>query len=340
MKPISTYSRKSLPIWILFILFYFKTNAQKFIEINGKTQGTTFHISYQDPKNRLFEKQVLDLLADFDLSVSTYNPHSIITAVNNNKKNIKLDAYFITCFNKAKEIWKQTNGAFDPTVYPLVNAWGFGPEKKNAIEQHKLDSLLAFVGFEKIELAGNKIIKTDPRVQLDFNAFAQGYSVDVMAAFFLQKGINNFIVEIGGEVYAHGVAEQNNKWRVAIEQPTENKLNKNPNQVIVELTNKAVATSGNYRRFVEIDGKKIVHHIDPQTGLPTANNLLSASVFCDHTLDADALATGFLVMGLDAAQQFLTAHPEIQVFFIYTDDKGKYNVFMTKELETWIAQHQ
>ncbi|MEY4351733.1 MAG: hypothetical protein RL078_1812 [Bacteroidota bacterium] len=314
--------------------------AQKYQQISGPAQGTTFHITYQDKRDRDFEKEINQILQAFDSSVSTYNPNSIISQVNKNNPNVKLDAYFVTCFQKAKEIWSLTNGAFDPTVYPLVNAWGFGPEKKSSLEQKKIDSLLQFVGFEKIELVNGKIIKKDPRVQLDFNAFAQGYSVDVVSSFFLKKGVNNFVVEIGGEVYAHGLAANQEKWRVAIEQPIENKKDKNEAQVIIELMNKGVATSGNYRRFIEVDGKKLVHHIDPRTGYPTSNNLLSASVFCDQTLNSDALATGFLVMGLDNAKLFLEKHPEIQVFFIYADEQGKYQVFMTKEVMNWIAQHQ
>ncbi|MEY4992139.1 MAG: hypothetical protein RI948_1017 [Bacteroidota bacterium] len=326
-------------IALLLLFCCSKTNAQKFLQISGTTQGTTFHISYQDPKERDFSKKVNQLLADFDASVSTYNPQSIITKVNQNQSDVKLDPYFIACFEQAKEIWQITHGAFDPTVYPLVNTWGFGPERKSDLEQQKLDSILAFVGFDKIEIANGRIIKKDPRVQLDFNAFAQGYSVDVLANFFLKKGVQNFIVEIGGEVYAHGKA-QNGKWRVGIEQPVENKTTKNELQIIVEMENMAVATSGNYRRFKEVDGKKIVHHIDPHTGKPTANNLLSASVFSAHAIQSDALATGFLVLGLEKSKEFLKLHPEIQVFFIYTDDQGKYQVFITDQLMDWIAPNQ
>lgn len=327
-------------IYTLFLLLTcFHLSAQKFKQISGATQGTTFHISYQDPKQRDFTKKVLQLLSDFDASVSTYNPNSVITKINQNQSGVKLDPYFMACFEQAKEIWKITDGAFDPTVYPLVNAWGFGPERKDILEQQKIDSLLTFVGFEKIEITDKQIIKKDPRVQLDFNAFAQGYSVDVLAEFLLKKGVENFIVEIGGEVYVHGKAE-NGKWRVGIEQPVENKTTKNGLQLIVEMENMAVATSGNYRRFKEIDGKKIVHHIDPHTGKPTANQLLSASVFSAHAIQSDALATGFLVLGLEKSKEFLKLHPEIQVFFIYADDQGKYQVFMTEQLMEWIAQKQ
>ena len=328
--------------FISLFLFSYLTlgaHAQKFTYLSGQTQGTTFRISYQDPKQRDFSKKVNQLLADFDASVSTYNPQSIITKINQNQSGVKLDAYFVTCFEQAKEIWKITQGAFDPTVYPLVNAWGFGPEHKSEIEQQKLDSLLTFVGFDKIEIVKGQVVKKDPRVQLDFNAFAQGYSVDVIADFLIKKGVQNFIVEIGGEVYAHGQAE-NGKWRVGIEQPVENKTSKNELQIIIEMENMAVATSGNYRRFKEVDGKKIVHHIDPHTGKPTANNLLSASVFSAHAIQSDALATGFLVLGLEKSKAFLKQHPEIQVFFIYTDDQGKYQVFITDQLMEWIAAQQ
>jgi thiamine biosynthesis lipoprotein len=325
---------------LLFLIKSFSSfHAQEYLQINGATQGTTFHIAYQDPKERDFSKKIFQLLAEFDASVSTYNPQSIITKVNQNQVGVKLDPYFITCFEQAKIIWDMTEGAFDPTVYPLVNAWGFGPERKSVLEQQKIDSLLAFVGFDKIEIVNGQIQKKDPRVQLDFNAFAQGYSVDVLANFLLKKGVQNFIVEIGGEVYAHGKAE-NGKWRVGIEQPVENKTTKNELQIIVELQELAVATSGNYRRFKEVDGKKIVHHLDPKTGKPTANNLLSASVFSAHAIQSDALATGFLVLGLEKSKEFLKQHPEIQVFFIYADDQGKYRVFITDQLMEWIAQEQ
>lgn len=314
--------------------------AQKFTTISGQTQGTTYLIRYQDARERNLQKAIEKILDQFDLSVSTYNPNSVISKINRNEKDVKLDAYFLTCFNQAKTLWMMTNGTFDPTVYPLVNAWGFGPEKKDILEQQKIDSLLEFVGFEKITIEKGRILKADPRVQLDFNAFAQGYSVDVISNFLLQKGIENFIVEIGGEVKTHGVYENNQKWHVGIEQPVENKTSKNELQIIIELDNMAVATSGNYRRFKEVNGQKIVHHIDPRTGMPTANNLLSASVFSKEALTSDALATGFLVLGLEESKRFLSEHPEIQVFFIYSDEQGNMQVYITEKLGSWIAQHQ
>jgi thiamine biosynthesis lipoprotein len=308
------------------------------VRIEGQAQGTTYHITYYDLENRGFQPEIEKILADFDKSVSTYLPSSIISRINSNQKNVLVDTYFITCFNKAKEIWKNTDGAFDPTVYPLVNAWGFGPGKKQKIEKTKIDSILQFVGFDLIELKGKKIVKKDPRVSLDFNAFAQGYSVDVVSDFLNSKKINSYIVEIGGEVYAKGKKTNGDNWTIGIEKPIENKTSENPAKAIVKLENLAIATSGNYRRFIIEDGIRYGHHIDPKTGYPTKNNLLSASIFASDCISSDANATGVLVMGLEKAKIFLQAHPELQAYLIYSDDKGNYQVYETPGLKSIITE--
>lgn len=303
------------------------------IRMEGLAQGSSYHITYYDSLNRDLQPDIEKILADFDLSLSTYIPNSIISRINSNQKHVKVDPYFIACFNKAKEIWKTTNGAFDPTVYPLVNAWGFGPGKKQKIEQTKIDSILKFVGFQLIELKGNKVVKKDPRVALDFNAFAQGYSVDVVADFLNSKGIKAYIVEIGGEVYAKGKKTTGEYWTVGIEKPIDNKESVNPLKALVKLENLALATSGNYRRFVIIDGVKYAHHIDPKTGYPAKNNLLSASVFSSECITSDATATGLLVMGLEKSIEFLKLHPEIQAYLIYSDENGHYQIYETPGLK-------
>lgn len=312
---------------------------EDFIFLDGEAQGTTYHIQYFDAKNRNLKKDIERLLKRFDASVSTYQSNSLISKINHNQKYGRTDDYFDTCFLKAKEIWKLTEGAFDPTVYPLVNAWGFGPEKKEKLEQTKLDSLLSFVGFEKITLSRGKIAKSDGRVSLDFNAFAQGYSVDLVSDLLLSKGISSFVVEIGGEVYAHGQRD-GLPWYIGLEQPIENKTNVNPLNVIFQIENMGVATSGNYRKFTVENGVKIAHHIDPKTGKPTSNQLLSASIFTNKCISSDALATAILVMGLDKAKLFLTDHPEIQAYLIYSDEEGKYQVYITPKLVDWITDEQ
>lgn len=312
---------------------------QEIIKIEGEAQGTTYHISYFDNENRNLKPDIEKILHEFDLSVSTYNPNSIISKINSNQKNIKVDKYFTVCFKKAKEVWKNTNGAFDPTVYPIVNAWGFGPGKKQTIEKTKIDSMLQFVGFNLIELKGNKIIKKDPRVALDFNAFAQGYSVDVVSDFLKSKKITSFIVEIGGELYANSKKPNGDNWTVGIEKPIDNKDSMNPLNAVVKLENLALATSGNYRRFIIEDGIKYAHHIDPKTGYPTKNNLLSASVFSKQCIVSDANATGILVMGLEKAKVFLNLHPEIQAYLIYSDENGKYQIYETEGIKPILTPH-
>ena len=325
---------------VVFFVFYFVSvfSQTEPIRIEGYAQGSTYHIAYYDTKNRDFQQEIEKILIDFDNSVSTYIPTSIISKINSNQKHVKVDTYFIACFNKAKEVWKNTNGAFDPTVYPLVNAWGFGPNKKTNIGKQKIDSILQFVGFDLIKLKGKKIIKKDARVSLDFNAFAQGYSVDVVAQFLNTKGLTSYLVEIGGEVYAKGKKPNGDNWKVGIEKPIDNKESENPLKALVKIENMAIATSGNYRRYVIEDGVKYHHHLDPKTGFPTKNNLLSASVFSKECISADANATGILVMGLEKAKVFLSSHKELQAYLIYSDENGNYQVYQTDGLKSIITE--
>lgn len=323
----------------LFLLYSITIYSQQEpVKIEGEAQGTTYHITYFDNQNRDFQPEIEKILKDFDLSVSTYIPNSIISRINSNEKNVIVDKYFITCFNKAKEVWKNTDGAFDPTIYPLSNAYGFGPGKKQKIEKAKIDSMLQFVGFQLIKLKGNKVIKKDPRVALDFNAFAQGYSVDVVSDFLNSKGITAYIVEIGGEVYAKGRNSNGENWKIGIEKPIDNKETENPLKAIAKLENMAIATSGNYRRFIIEDGVKYVHHIDPKTGYPTKNNLLSASIFAKECITSDANATGVLVLGLEKAKVFLKKHPELQAYLIYSDENGNYQVYETPGLKAIVSE--
>lgn len=307
------------------------------VKIEGYAQGTTYHITYFEKNNQNYQPEIEKILSDFDQSVSTYLPTSIISRINSNEKDVVVDKYFITCFNKAKEVWKNTNGAFDPTVFPLVNMWGWGPGKKQKIEKAKIDSVLKFVGFQLISIKGNHVIKKDPRVALDFNAFAQGYSVDVVADFLNSKGISSYIVEIGGEVYAKGKKPDGDNWKIGIEKPIDNKDSINPLKAIAKLENMAIATSGNYRKFIIVDGVKYAHHLDPKTGYPTKNNLLSASVFSSECISSDANATGILVMGLENAKIFLKKHPELQVYLIYSDEKGNYQTYETPGIRSIVS---
>ncbi|WMW77224.1 FAD:protein FMN transferase [Flavobacterium sp. 20NA77.7] len=328
---------KNSPFHILIIsLFFYSTIAQNnLIKIEGFTQGTTYHISYYDKKNRNFKAEIEKILLDFDFSVSTYNPNSIISKINTNQ-TVDVDDYFITCFKKAKKIWKQTEGAFDPTVQPLVSYWGFWKNKREKIDSKKIDSILKFVDFKLIELKGHKIIKKDPRVSLDFNAFAQGYSVDVISNFLKKKKCKSFIVEIGGEVYAKGKKKNRDYWKIGIEEPIDNSTSNNPLKAIIKLKNMAIATSGNYRKYFEENGIKYAHHIDPKTGYPTKNNLLSATILSKKGITSDATATGILVMGLEKAKLFLAKNKKIKAYLIYSDEIGNFTIYKSSQINKWL----
>jgi thiamine biosynthesis lipoprotein len=326
-----------LVVVILFVVYPSLGQSYKHF-IEGEAQGTTYHITYYDSINRDYSEEIEAILEAFDQSVSTYHNTSIISKVNANDTSVVLDETFLTCFNCAKGIWRLTNGAFDPTVFPLVNAWGFGPQQKPIVEQEKLDSLLQFVGFEKIQIVNGKIVKQDTRVALDFNAFAQGYSVDVVAQFLQTKKCLNYLVEIGGELRAQGLMEEEHEWLIGIEKPTYNATANNPIFQVIAVQNEAVATSGNYRKYIEKAGEKLVHHIDPTTGAPTKNNLLSITLITNDCITADATATGLLVLGLKKSKRFLKDHDNYQAMLIYSTRKGGFKTFVTKGFESKIRK--
>lgn len=309
---------------------------QEPVRISGYAQGTTYHISYFDKKNRDFQPAIEKILKQFDKSVSTYDSKSIISRINRNIPHTRTDKYFETCFRKGEELYRLTDGNFDPTVYSLVNLWGFGAEKQRKASQQVIDSLLQFVGMEKVTLKNHKIIKQRPQVKLDFNAYAQGYTVDVVAQFLQKKKITSFLVEIGGEVYAFGKKPDGNLWTVGIERPDNNKTNTNVLKATAQLYNKAIATSGNYHKFREENGVKYSHHINPKTGYPVQNTMLSASVICDDTLSADAIATALMVMGLEKSKDFLSKNQQYQAFIIYSDNEGHFQEYITDNIKNII----
>ncbi|MFZ4399737.1 MAG: FAD:protein FMN transferase [Bacteroidales bacterium] len=328
-------------IIVLFISSFFTLNIysqKEAIKISGFAQGTTYHITYFDKKNRNFQSEIDQLLADFNKSVSLYDSSSIITRVNNNDNTVVPDKYFINCFKKSMEVSKATDGAFDATVGPLVNGWGFSYKHKAKMDSAMVDSLLKFVGFQLVELRKDKVIKKDSRVKLDFNALAQGYSVDLVSALLDSKKISDYIVEIGGEVFAKGKKPNGDNWKVGIEKPMDNPDGDNPLKAIVRIENKALNTSGNYRKFYIENGIKYSHEINPKTGYPAHNSVLSATVLAKDCMTADAYATAFMVMGLEKSIQFLSKHPELSAYLIYSDEKGEYQIFESTGLKNIVTE--
>lgn len=298
--------------------------------------GTVYNIIYQNDDN--LKQDIETELKRVDFSLSPFNKQSIISKINRNE-NVKTDKMFTDVFILAQSISKETDGAFDITVAPLVNAWGFGFKNGTKPTPHAIDSLKQIVGYEKISLTNETVRKKDSRMMLDCSAIAKGYACDVIASFLRKKGIENFMVEIGGEIVTRGINSERLPWKIGVTKPVDDTLDtKQELQTVLNVTNKAMATSGNYRNFYYKNGKKYAHTIDPKTGLPVQHNILSATVLADNCATADAYATAFMVMGLDKAKTVLEKHPELMAYFIYSDEKGNNAVWYSPSLREKIAK--
>jgi len=317
-------------LFILLACFLVSCKPVPLQQYEGFTQGTYYRIKFFDTKGRNLQASLDSLLADFDLTASIYNPNSIISRINNNDTTVVLNEDFINLFCLSKAVSEQTDGAFDMTVGQLVNAWGFGAQKRTDLTAMEIDSLRQYVGYEKVWLENKIVKKENSAIKLDFNAIAKGYSVDKAGYFLESLGIKDYIVDIGGEVLAKG-SKYGKNWMVAIERPAAGKTDHQKAMVIIPLNNNALATSGNYRKYYEKDGIKYSHSICPQTGYPVTHNLLSVTVKHSQTAIADAYATAFMVMGLEKSLAFLKKHPEMEVYFIYSKD-GK---MKTLEIGKW-----
>lgn len=325
---------------VVAILFISCDKTTDFYTIQGEAQGSTYSIKYIASEEKVTKNQIDSLLTAFDLSLSTYRPDSKISKINAGDSTVVVDDFFTETFQLSNQIYKETNGLFDPTIGVLVNAYGFGPNNKHQdLALKQIDSLLQFVGFNKIALNANKTIsKKYKETFIDFNAIAQGYSVDVVVNYLKSKGIENAIVEIGGELFALGKNTIDNKnWVVGIDDP----LQKPEERTLiakVNLENLGMATSGNYRKVMidEKTGKKFVHIINPKTGLAQKNNVLSATVLSKSSGLSDGYATAFMLMSLEESKVFLQKHPELYVMLLYSDSDNKMQQFTTENFNSLI----
>jgi len=325
---------------ILFLFSCSQSHHQTSIELWGEAQGTTYHIKYNGIDAVDYQIEIDSILLDIDNSMSTYVSSSTISRVNSTDSIFEIDPYFAEVFSKAKGVHHSTNGAFDPTVMPLVNAWGFGHQEKKKIDNALIQSLLPLVNFDAvvIENKTEKLFKSNVHVQLDFNAIAQGYTVDVIGEYLEFKGIENYLVEVGGEVAAKGLSENDEIWRIGIDKPIDN-ANEREIQAIINLSNRALATSGNYRKYYIKEGTKYAHTINPKTGYPVRHSLLSVTVIANDCITADAYATAFMVMGLNDAKKFINNNIELglDAYFIYSE-KGEWASYITPELKDIIRE--
>lgn len=330
---------KSSIFRILFLLFLIvgsiyiirQQNTMPYQHNEGQIFGTTYHITYQSDKD--LHREILQRLQLVDQTFSTFNDESIISKINRNEP-VKLNQMFIEVFDLAKTVSKDSHGAFDITVAPLVNVWGFGFKSGTPPTKAVIDSLRHLTGYEKVKLIGSTVRKQDPRIMLDCSAIAKGYGSDVVAQYLRSRDVENFMIEIGGEIVVQGNSDKRLPWKIGVTKPTDDSTQVNNElQTVLNVSNTAMATSGNYRRFYYKNGKKYAHTIDPKTGYPVQHNILSATVLANTCAKADAYATSFMVLGLEKTQQVLQHHPDLMVYLIYADGQGKNKVWYSPSLK-------
>lgn len=322
---------------LVFVIASCQNSPSKYIYNKGTVYGTTYTISYESPKGIDLHEEITKKLNEYNRMFSTFDRESTISKINNNEP-VDLSKEFIVCYEKALEVSEITNGAFDITAGAMVNAWGFGPEEKKKMTQERVDSLIQITGYQKIKLENGRIIKENPNIKLDMNAIAKGYTSDLIGNFLAENGCRNYMVEIGGEVAAKGINERGKTWTIGISKPDETDIFGTTGlQAKVKLTDHGMATSGNYRNFYVEDGKKYAHTIDPKTGYPVQHSVLSSTVIANDCMTADAYATAFMVLGLETSIEIDRKVPEIEVFFIYADEQGNNQVYMSDGFGEYIV---
>ena len=302
-------------------------------------QGEIFHTSYhvKYAYERSLAKEISDELQKIDQSLNPFIDNSIVTKVNRNEP-VQLDSFFIEVFNKSMEVARVSEGKFDITCSPFINAWGFGFKNMDNVTPKVIDSLKQFVGYQKIKIENGKIVKTDPHVQINPTSLTDGYASDVIARLFKSYGINNYMVEIGGEIAAKGLNDKKECWRIGIDKPIDdNKGVHHDLQTIVSLCDKCLSTSGNYRNYYIKDGKKYAHTIDPQTGYPSQNEMLSATVISDDCMTADAYSTAFMAAGLKKSKEMAKKVPGLEYYIIYSTPDGKSKITFSEGFQQFFT---
>lgn len=307
------------------VLIIKNKNTAPYQHNKGFVFGTTYSVTYQCDSD--LTKQIQATLDDVDRSLSMFNEKSIVSSINRNEP-VKLNKMFTDVFTLAQTVSEETYGAFDITVAPLVNLWGFGFKSGTVPTTQAVDSLRQLIGYKKVKIVGSHIVKADPRIMLDCSAIAKGYGTDAVAATLRRNGVENYMVEIGGEIATKGVSEKRVAWKIGVTKPTDDSLSTNDElQTVLNVTDRAMATSGNYRNFYYKGGRKYAHTIDPKTGRPVQHNILSATVLAANCATADAYATAFMVMGLDGAKKVLAKHKELDAYLIYAKPDGSNGVW-------------
>ncbi len=328
-----------LLILAMIAMYYWRQDA-KLVELHGQTFGTiSYTIKYKDKQQRNFKNSIDSLLDVFNDAVSHYRPSSELSRFNRDSTVTFELPYMYPILTVSKHVYNATNGGFNPAVMPLVNAWGFGPDKSLEPDSLTIDSLRKFADFKLVDFNDHKAWKLDARVQLDFSAVAKGQGVDVVLAFLQSKGITDVFVEIGGEVNAKGSNAKGEPWRIALLDPISDAINQSY-IAVVDLQDKAVATSANNFNYVIKEGVRYSHTLNPFTGYPTHNTILSASVFADNCMIADAYATAFMALGQEKAIEISMAQPEIEVYLVYSLANGKTATYTSEGLKNVLKERK
>ncbi len=307
-------------------------SPKEYREIQGEAQGSTFSIIYENTENQDFTEAIFEIFHSMDSSMSLWKPESIISQANQEIDSIQVDSYFREVFIRSNYYYELSEGLFDPTIGPLLNRWGLARKKQTTIpNEEEINNLKKLIGFNHWSLKGNWLFKDNKSIEIDFNAIAQGYTVDVLAEFLEKNGINNYLVEVGGELRTKGKNSRGEKWTIGIEKPDYN-LGGEVNSIenIISISGKSLATSGSYRKFIEKDGKKYSHTINPKTGRPVEHQLLSVSVITDKAIDADALATYFMLIGEEKALEYANKNG-IAIHCIIAGESENYQILESKK---------
>ena len=314
---------------------------KSYATVDGFTQGSTYHIVYNDPQGRDLRTDIEELLEDFDNSLSVYNPSSLLTRLNENDPAAVPDRWFTECLAISHGISEDTEGAFDVTLRPLIAAYRIGTDDTpHLLSQREIDSIRVFTGYRKVRIENGRLVKEDPRLALDFNAIAQGYSSDLMGAMFDSLGIEDYMVEIGGEILCKGRNPSGGEWKVGIDRPVEGNMVPGEDlQTILKLTDRGLVTSGNYRKFAyDENGNKVTHTIDPHTLRPAVHNLLSATIIAPTSAVADGYATACMGIGLEKSQPLPERHPVLEGYLVFSRPGGSMGVYTTPNIRKRIIK--
>jgi len=324
---------------ILLVSCSFNQNANRMVSNFGYAQGTSYSIKYMVNDEIDYHNQIDSLFLVIDASLSTYLSSSLISRLNKGDTGLLLDTHFVNVFNTSQQVSSRTKGLFDCTIAPLVNAWGFGVEAAtDEIDSIKIQKIVNQIGYENLSLQGDSLLSNPKGMTIDFNALAQGYTVDVIASFLEQRNITDFMIEVGGEIRVSGLNSRGKNWIIGIDKPNKDIDQSDRFQLKINLTNKSLATSGNYRKFYEKNNKIYSHTINPKTGFPVQHSLMSASVVADDCISADAYATAFMVMGVKETKAFLKSDTTLQAFLIYTNQDKQWETWSTEGFERMILR--